>query len=247
MHAHIETAHTAPNPCTAPLPASTYRAPGPLLHVHTVTHPAVCTSTLAHTPMNTYITHVHSDMHTALHMHSGTSTSLQIHIHTHRVLTGRFSGSIGTKANFWSPGPPLPPTPRGFTIHYAPHSPTSSCSSSSPATGGSRGLTPVPVHLWRWDIERRGERMRWSTGGNCLPFGCFPVYYWLDFQLPQQPPERSPGQPGTGESLQSHHSRGGRGAAESADQQVGSLGLLHLLLPGHLTKRLQRSWDITLS
>ena len=153
-------------------------------------------------------------------------------MYMHRVLTGRLSGSIGTKANFWSPGP------QGFTTHYALHNTTSSSSSYSPATGedpatdGSRGLTPALSHPWRRDVERKGgERTRRSRGGTCLPFGCFPVYYWFDTQLPQQPPERSPGQPGTRESLQSHHGRGGRGARESADQQVGSPGLSHLLLP----------------
>lgn len=48
--------------------------------------------------------------------------------------------------------------------------------------------------------------MRRSRPGTCLPpSGCFLVYYWFDTQLPQQPPERSPGQPdempGTGERL----------------------------------------------
>lgn len=41
--------------------------------------------------------------------------------------------------------------------------------------------------------------------GPASRFGCFPVYYPFDTQLPPQPPERSPGQPdeapGTGESL----------------------------------------------
>lgn len=41
--------------------------------------------------------------------------------------------------------------------------------------------------------------------GPASRFGCSPVYYRFDTQLPPQPPERSPGQPdeapGTGESL----------------------------------------------
>lgn len=140
------------------------------------------------------------------------------------------------------------PTPQGFTLHYAPLSPTSSSSPSSaatsrdPARDHSRGTDFCSQPAWRWEVERRGgKRTRRSRRGTCLPpFGCFPVYYWFDTQLPLQPPERSPGQPdeapGTGESFPAATAevwflRRVRGARESADQQVGSRGLSHLPFP----------------
>lgn len=64
--------------------------------------------------------------------------------------------------------------------------------------------------------------------GPASRFGCFPVYYQFDTQLPPQPPERSPGQPdeapGTGESLRGAPAevRGGPGrAGEPAGQGWG--------------------------
>lgn len=151
--------------------------------------------------------------HTHAHHLAGRQTCLQTHTcgHTHsthwQVLWIHWNTDHGL-----APGPPPPPTPQGIRIHCAPHRPTSSSSSSAPATGedsardGSTGTDSCPCAPQRWEAERKGgERTRQSRGRTCLPFGCFPAYSWFDTQLAQQPPERSPGQPdeapGTRENL----------------------------------------------
>lgn len=58
-----------------------------------------------------------------------------------------------------------------------------------------------------WRGREKREKESKAEQGRDLPpsLWCFLVYYWFDTQLPQQPPERSPGQPdempGTGERL----------------------------------------------
>lgn len=113
------------------------------------------------------------------------------------------------------PIPRLLSHPREFTGLSAPHKSISSSvsSSSSPATSKDPASDRskesdcfLSLPPWTGEVERRGKRARRSRAGTCLhPSGCSLVYYWFDTQLPQQPPERSPGQPdempGTGERL----------------------------------------------
>lgn len=102
-------------------------------------------SALPHTREGVHVhRHTKANQRAALHRHHGTPTHVpflaELHVslqmlcslsaHTHRILTGRCSGSITT-----GPMSNLLSHPQEFTRHATPHKSTSSPSVSSPATG----------------------------------------------------------------------------------------------------------------
>lgn len=200
--------------CPHSTPAHSHRAPTRSTPAPAPLHTHLCTHTAPQGPL----THTQPSTHSGTHSH--TPISLQIcwpackhaHTYTRTLLTGKFSGSIRTKANLLSAGPPRP-HPTGIHLALCPSQPhillflLSAATKRDPARDRSRGTDFCSQPARRWEVERTGgERTRRSRRGTCLPpFGCFPVYGWFDTHLPLQPPERSPGQPdeapGTGESL----------------------------------------------
>lgn len=151
LHTHTQHRHTAP------------------LHQLSCTH--LCTSALWHTqPSTCTVTHPH----TLISLQIRRPAYKRMHAYTHRLLTGKFSGSIGTRASFLSPGPPQPhPTGVHSTLcpFTAPHPPPPPL--QPPVGTAAGGLTSAPDQPGggRLREEEGKEQGGAGEGPASLPLG----------------------------------------------------------------------------